>query len=169
MTRRVGFTLIELLVVVLIIGILSAVALPQYQRAVEKARAMQAISIVKAIGDAQEIYFLENGEYSPNLDLLSIKIPGEDKKGDSIGFGTLIRKNYDQFQFGTFDGTGQRKAIALANKYDAKGNWRYSIYRFSKDPTLYCDEDDPLKLCSKLLSDGKQVALNGYNYYKVIF
>ena len=56
-----GFTLIELLVVVLIIGILSAVALPQYTKAVEKSRVAEAKILLKALLDAQDVYVLETG------------------------------------------------------------------------------------------------------------
>ena len=56
-----GFSLIELLVVVLIIGILAAIALPQYQKAVEKSRAMEAITILKTLHDQQAFCFLEHG------------------------------------------------------------------------------------------------------------
>ncbi len=48
-----GFTLLELMVVVIIISILSAMALPQYQKAVEKSRAAEAITMGKTIIDAQ--------------------------------------------------------------------------------------------------------------------
>ena len=69
-----AFTLIELLVVVLIIGILSAVALPQYQFAVDKTRMMLYFQHLQTIVKAQQIYYLANGTYTMHLGELDLDL-----------------------------------------------------------------------------------------------
>jgi len=72
-----GFTLIELLVVVLIIGILSAVALPQYTTAVEKSRSTEAMTNMSAIAHAGERYFMLTNSWPGNTadTNLDVEIP----------------------------------------------------------------------------------------------
>ncbi len=97
--NKQAFTLIELLVVVLIIGILAAVALPQYQKAVEKSRATAIIPLLKAIGMAQEHYYLSKGTYADSFDKLDF----------------------------TFAFAGETKAITYSDLKDVRSNTDWSI------------------------------------------
>ena len=76
--RLGGFTLIELLVVVLIIGILTAVALPKYEIAVEKSRAVEGITLARNIALANQAYYMANGTWAEDINDLDLEFPGED-------------------------------------------------------------------------------------------
>lgn len=83
--QKKAFTLVELLVVVLIVGILSAIALPQYQRAVENTRASEAFAILNSIAEAEEMYVLQNGFFTPDFSSLVLQIPVEAKTKTAAG------------------------------------------------------------------------------------
>ena len=79
--KNKGFTLIEMLVVVLIIGILAGVALPQYQKAVEKAKTAEVLINIAVMKGAAERYILANGYPSEQIELkdfLDIEITGSE-------------------------------------------------------------------------------------------
>ena len=88
-----GFTLIEMLVVVLIIGILAAVALPQYQKSVEKAKLTEALINFKLLKESAERYILANGYPDSSIeftDSIDVELSG----GEFDESGLYLTKNY---------------------------------------------------------------------------
>lgn len=67
-----GFTLIELLVVLIIIGILSAIALPNVLGQIGKARETEAKNNLSSIAVAQQAYFFEHGTFADALAKLDV-------------------------------------------------------------------------------------------------
>ena len=124
-----AFTLIELLVVVLIIGILAAIAVPQYQYAVLKSKYHTLMNMAKAVKDAQEIYYLQNGKYAEHFSELDISVPA----GAEIGAETL--GNYGDFEAVYWD--NRSKVVVLfftqTMAWILKDNKRYLEYNLRLD------------------------------------
>lgn len=140
MCQKCGFTLIELLVVVLIIGILSAVALPQYRKAVLKARAAEGITLLYSIEKAEDVYFMANGQYTADLEALDLDLP--------------------KFRCGT----------NLCQFYSKGQDFLWEItFSSMRSYTLYCaaktTEAVPMQICASL---GKYSHINGSrSYYRM--
>ena len=161
MRGRSGFTLIELLVVVLIIGILAAVALPQYQKAVEKSRAVEAISILNSIKKGVDALCLANPSFKGNIiacseredndyrcDVLDIDIESilpPAKAGNGIASSFRGSKHFTYESGGECDGTiwiaayrqtngdnGEDEQYSLEWTRDSSGVWtKGGMYNYS--------------------------------------
>jgi len=72
-----GFTLIELLVVIIIIGILSAIALPSFLNQANKAKQSEAKTYVGSLNRAQQAFYVEKGGFTSTIGSLGLGIPTE--------------------------------------------------------------------------------------------
>ena len=162
---RKGFTLIELLVVVLIIGILAAIALPQYQVAVLKSRYSQLMVTATALRRAQDIYYMANGTYAVNMNLLDVDL-GDCKIHDSTFF---CRSNlYACFVSDQTDNNGQ----PLPTAYCQLNGEHYLAYYLSprgiNKPLCLAGENDKLanQVCQNM--GGKLIGnAKGHNNYSL--
>ena len=119
--RHGGFTLIELLVVVLIIGILAAVALPQYRRVVGKARLAEGLQMGPRIQQAQQLYKLENGEYADRYDKLVLSVPCPAETPTTTGDGEAAWSCHPNTTHG------------FSPKYS---QYKYAVYKVAQDENV---------------------------------
>ncbi|EKO3659009.1 pilin [Vibrio metschnikovii] len=121
-TKQQGFTLIELMIVVAIIGVLAAIAVPQYQNYVAKSEASSALATISGIRTNVETYVLGEGKFPSNEDEIrkEVGIPTS-----NLGTITLQPKeNGDgsiEFKFTTGSPLVNGKTLTLART--AEGSW----------------------------------------------
>jgi type IV pilus assembly protein PilA len=100
-----GFTLVELMVVVAIIGILAAIAIPNYQKFQAKARQSEAKIALAAVYTAEQSFTTENSSYTTCLNQIGVKSSGA-QQYYSVGF-------YDASDSGSCGPDGKHACLAF--------------------------------------------------------
>ena len=162
-----GFTLIELLVVVIIIAVLAAIALPQYQKAVVKSRAAQLQTLLDAVVKEMDLYYLRHGSYRASFEKLDIGVEGETLGSWKASCGrdlvpTSTKKGKD-FEISLYTGGVQNKYKVFAYFTEGKYKCRGFMHIFDQNDTRYnsvvnhhtfCAEARNLRACGDNCDDG---------------
>ncbi|WP_428081575.1 type IV pilin protein [Candidatus Avelusimicrobium fimicolum] len=140
-----GFTLIELLVVVLILGILAAMAMPQYFKAVERSRMTEAVTLLSNIASAQQRKYLQINAYAKDYRGLDVAPAGATgslyyTKGavttgaGGNGFGVTLSSTN---AYTTGFATATREAGGVPT--DAGLNYQYNLVRYYASDLTTCN------------------------------
>lgn len=115
-----GFTLIELLVVIIIIGILSAIALPSFLNQASKAKQSEAKTTIGSVNSAQNAFRTENSSFATDLASLSLGLKDSNNYTFAVTGGTntaqILATNADTALKGY---TGANVAFTDANTQSA--------------------------------------------------
>lgn len=137
-----AFTLVELLIVIVIIGILATIAIPQYQKMVDKSKLIQVLIKMDVLRKAEKVYY---AEYSGWLDIdPSYGDPKFDQKMSILLLepSDFRQDKYFTYQWGTVifttsDGKTHASGSAIANTLELSGPNSYAYFLFDDDSSVW--------------------------------